>query len=62
MTVIENNFNIDPLILEYKSLERYSKHFIFFITYEWSNKLECHITLHFKGQSGKTLYVIRPIR
>ncbi len=34
----------------------YSQHFIFFVTYEWTNKLQCYITLGWKGFPGtKTL-------
>ncbi len=32
-----------------------SQHFIFFVTYEWLNKLECYITRALKGLPGTNI-------
>jgi hypothetical protein len=40
------------LVRVYRHQGPYSQHSIFFLTYEWSNKLECYITLGWKGLPG----------
>ncbi len=39
-------------VLQIRDLESYSQHFIFFVTYKWAKKLECYITLGWKGVPG----------
>jgi hypothetical protein len=36
-------------------MEPHSQHFIFFGTYEWANKIECYITLGWKGLKGTNI-------
>ncbi len=36
----------------FKIQKPYSQYFIFFVTYEWPYKLECYITLGWKGLPG----------
>ncbi len=38
----------------------YSQHFIFFVTYEWANKLKCYIRKGWKGLPGKNTLAYRP--
>jgi hypothetical protein len=40
----------------------HSQHFISIVTYEWSNKLECFITLCWKGMQERKSLAFVPIR
>jgi hypothetical protein len=40
---------VGPIFRIFMGLGPYSQHFNLFVRYTWQNKLECHITLGWKG-------------